>query len=132
MTQRQRGKFFNAVGANDVRTVDQMLSGGADVNRRTVMGLTPLHFATMDVRHADKDMVKLLISRGAEVNAKNEAGTTPLHYVAGWRMDLVELLVASGADVNARDKDGRTPLNIALLYRQRDIAELLRRHGAAE
>ena len=131
-THLQRGKFFNAVGANDVGTVDQMLARGADVDSRTVLGLTPLHLATMDVRRADKDMVELLISRGADVNAKNETGTTPLHYAAVGRKDLVELLIASGADVNARATDGTTPLKTALLYSQKDIAELLRRHGATE
>jgi len=39
-------------------------------------------------------------------------------------------LIDKGADVNAKDRNGNTPLKIAIINKHKDVAELLRRHGA--
>ena len=57
---------------------------------------------------------------------------TPLHYAARGHKNVAELLLDNGADVNAKDKHGNTPLHKATLRGNKDIVELLRKHGAKE
>ena len=78
-----------------------------------------------------KDIVELLIAKGADVNAKFEDdGSTPLH-LAAWKghFETAELLIAKGADVNAKIEDGRTPLDRAEETNNKEITDLLRKHG---
>jgi ankyrin repeat protein len=106
-----------------------LIEGGADVNKRTSFGRTPLSRAA-DVGF--KDIVELLIARGADVNAKNNWNWTPLHNAVYGHKDMVELLITEGANVNARDGAGRTPLFYAKDEGKAEIVELLRKHGAKE
>jgi ankyrin repeat protein len=57
-----------------------------------------------------------------------------LHWAAkaGHNKDVVELLLVNKAEINAKRKDGCTPLQWAALQSQKDVAELLRRHGGYE
>jgi ankyrin repeat protein len=43
--------------------------------------------------------------------------------------EIAELLIDKGADVNAKDEDGGTPLDWAILNKQTETADLLRKHG---
>ena len=52
--------------------VELLLAKGADVNAKSELGETPLHFAKT------KEIAELLIAEGAGVNAKDEGGKTPL------------------------------------------------------
>jgi cytohesin len=47
----------------------------------------------------------------------------------GGHKEIAELLIAAGADVNAKDDDGDTPLDQAILDKQPETADLLRKHG---
>ena len=57
--------------------------------------------------------------------------TTALHYaVFGGQKEVAEILIANGADVNAKNFQSKSPLDFAVKYKQTDIADLLRKHGA--
>ena len=45
-------------------------------------------------------------------------------------IEAVKQHLAAGADVNAQDEDGETPLDLAILDKQPETADLLRKHGA--
>jgi len=82
------------------------------------------------------DVAELMIEKGVNVNAKNPGdGRTALH-AAGLTgsKEMVELLIAKGADINAKDNIGigHTPLDIAVEKGHKEIADLLRKHGAKE
>lgn len=79
-------------------------------------------------------MVKLLIAKGADLNTKDQQQRrTSLHYAAeNGRITLVELLIAKGANVNAKAKKGVRPLALAGRTGDRDLIELLKRHGAKQ
>jgi cytohesin len=116
----------------DSDVIEYLIDRGGDVNTRTqVEGYTPLRNAVINQR---KDIVELLIGNGADINAKDRTfGETALHKAALFKhKDIVELLVANGADVNAKNKNGRPPLYWAVKKGHKDIAELLRKHGALE
>ena len=78
----------------------------------------------------DIEAVKQHLAAGTDVNAKSDEGITVLHEAA-WRgsKEIVELLISEGADVNAKDVKGGTPLDLTILYKQAQIAALLRKHG---
>jgi len=117
-----------AIYMKDEIKARSLIEGGADVNRRTSFGTTPLS------RAADgfKDIVELLIAKGADVNAKDNWNWTPLHSAVYGHKDIVELLITEGANVNARDGASRTPLFYAKDEGKAEIVELLRKHGAKE
>jgi len=80
-------------------------------------------------------MVQLLIEKGADVNAKREWGETPLFMATFMRhKEIMELLIAKGADVNASTGIGGTLLSQTNQrgYNYKEVAELLRKHGAVE
>ena len=81
---------------------------------------------------------KKAIADGADVNAKKDDGETPLHWATVESMDsgskkVIELLISKGADVNAKivtgRKKGMTPLAIAKMFSNKEIVDLLRKHG---
>ena len=117
----------------NIEAVKQYLAAGTDVNAKDEGrgNATPLHLATVS---GHKEIVALLIAEGADVNAKDDEGGTPLHLTA-WRghKETAELLIAEGADVNAKIEAGKlkgqTPLDLAINFKQTEVADLLRNHG---
>jgi ankyrin repeat protein len=99
----------------DVDLTRLLLDKGANPNAETASGQTPLHLAADKGRKAE---VELLISRGAAVNAKNYYGRTPLSYAE----DL------GSNDMYGSPRD--TPLTIEAKSAKKEVAELLRKHGA--
>ncbi|MHC4678603.1 MAG: ankyrin repeat domain-containing protein, partial [Planctomycetota bacterium] len=119
-----------ALHLNDQAKARRLIEGGAEVNRRTPYGTTPL---SMAAGAGFTNIARLLISKGADVNAKDNWDWTPLHGAAGdGHKELVELLVLKEADVNAKDGDGRTPLWYAQQEGHTEVVELLQKHGAKE
>ncbi len=81
----------------DVLPVVQFLiENGADINRQTADGSTPLILA---VRHAQADLVKLMIQKGADINAINNSGHNALYYAkAGKEQTIMDILISSGME----------------------------------
>ena len=115
--------------------VGLLLAAGADVNKATDSGTTPL----MDA--ADQDdasIVRLLIATGADVNARSKDGYTALSdAVAGvaagtGSVENVRALLRAGDDVNAKDKSGRTALSIARAAHDDETVAILLAAGAKD
>ena len=117
--------IHEAADLGEIEAVKQHLAAGTDVNAKEANGETPLHLAAAT---GHKKIVELLIANGADVNAKDDVGWTPLMVPA--TKEIAELLIAKGADVNAKDDNGDTALDSAIKYKQTEITDLLRKHGA--
>ena len=117
MTQKSTEALFEAIEANDVEKVKELIQAGADVNAKKY-GDTPLHCCK------NVDVAKLLIEAGADVNAKGYYERTPLHKCEN--VDVAKLLIEAGADINAKDSDGLTPL----YCRDPEIANVIIEAGA--
>ncbi|MBN1507520.1 MAG: ankyrin repeat domain-containing protein [Sedimentisphaerales bacterium] len=131
--------LHRAASACDIRSIELLISHGADVNARDWHGHTPLHHvAARQTTHSNlywtpssKDTVAALIGHGAQIDAKDRYGRTPLHYaLRSGDEDVVRLLVASGASVSAADNKGNTSLHLAARRGSADIADLLIARGA--
>jgi len=72
-----------------------LMHQGADINRTTEDGETPLHIA---VKRGYRIVTKLLIQNGADINTKDASGHTPLWYAIGnHNRDISALLKRNGA-----------------------------------
>lgn len=110
-----QNKLVQAVADNDLKTINALLSKGANVDGPNKYGMTPLITA---VSYSNVEAVKILLEAGADPNLGVEGYVdygyklptydTPLHY-ADWDTDstvpeiaakgkaMVDLLVAHGA-----------------------------------
>jgi ankyrin repeat protein len=97
--------------------------------------MPPMWFPAIGGGTADNlEIARLLLDAGAAVDA-HKRGQTALHWAArGGQMEMVDLLLGRGADPNARAKTPQgemTPLALALKAEKKDVAERLKRAGAA-
>lgn len=115
-----------AIGHNNKKITDLLLSKNASVNVKDFDGITPLHLTAVS---GDTSLVRLLLSKGASVNVKDNYGLTPLHFSASDNKEITDILISKGADVNAKSKEKKTPLAYANEKGNREIADLLRQHG---
>eukprot|EP00927_Polykrikos_kofoidii_P077022 TRINITY_DN74015_c0_g1_i1.p1 TRINITY_DN74015_c0_g1~~TRINITY_DN74015_c0_g1_i1.p1 ORF type:complete len:573 (-),score=82.37 TRINITY_DN74015_c0_g1_i1:23-1693(-) len=114
-----------AAAGGRVEDVEAMLLVGADVNRQTPSGATPLYVAA---RQGDGEMVEALLRFGAKTEVAMEDGSTPL-FIAAWRghQQAVRALLRGGAQVNHATDTGAPPLfAAAMLGRLNVVEELLR------
>ncbi len=78
------------------------------------------------------DVAELLLEYGADVN-DGDGGNTALHGAAAFgRREMVRWLIDRGAKVTALDYARKTPLRLAVEKGHDEVADLLRRRGAAE
>jgi ankyrin repeat protein len=94
-------------------------------------GTTPLHLALAASNSmVTLEIANLLISKGADVNFKSKHGATPLRVAVMLNnKEMVKLFLNHGGDVNETGPGG-TLLETAELVHAKDIAKLLRQHGA--
>lgn len=117
--------------------IDFLVTRGADINARSISGVTPLHYATRETNITETTM-RLLIHYGADVIVSDKNGITPLHSIvytvctSNGDIGLMRLLLACGADVNAQNNWGLKPLHTAKCYNHTEAIALLRAYGATE
>lgn len=105
-----------------------LLNNGADVNKFTNYGLTPLHWAADSDTHS---FIAPLIRKGAKVNVQNSRGYSPLHAAAekGNLLSCKEL-IENGADIDIVDNDGFTPILGATCSQNIELVKFLLERGA--
>ena len=123
-------ELSKASADGDLLTVQKLVKSGADVNKATDTGDTPLMTA---YEHGHEAVVNYLKQKGAkgDINSANKYGWTPLYIASNHgNLDTVKYLIEEGADVNKADNSGKTPLYVAREQGYQAISELLRSHGA--
>ena len=110
--------------------VRYLIQLGADPNRTTARGDSPLHGICQIIHYGgnleQKDLniaeiIDVLVEAGAEVNLQNVYGETALMYLAGFESPVsTTRLLELGADPFLKDEDGKTALDLA---KERDKQE---------
>jgi hypothetical protein len=106
VTERDE-QFLQAVERTDWEKAIRLLARGADVNARTIVGLTALHLASAN---GDMGLVGVLLRHGADMDGRSFGGT-PLHLAAeNGHYAVVKALLLHGANPFSVDPDGQTAL----------------------
>ena len=117
-----------AVRANDLHTLQELLSTGADPDAKQGDGATSLHWAA---HRNNLDAADLLIEAGADVNVSNDLGATPLWLATvNGSAAFTQLLLEEGANPNKSLKMGETPLMTAARSGSLGAVEMLLAAGA--
>jgi uncharacterized protein len=109
-----------------------LIRRGADVTRRSALGMTALHYAVLLPvdEPAALDLVRRLIKKKVPLDARMGEGVTALRMaVDRGRVRIARTLVDAGADPRAADARGITPLSRALEIGPSGLARKL---GAAK
>jgi len=99
--------------------INLLLDAGAEIERCTRAGQSPLHLATAE---AHEHATKALLARNANVDAHDAFDKrTPLHYAVGNQTGFAAcaacVLLEADADLEARDGYNRMPLMYAMAQR---------------
>jgi ankyrin repeat protein len=118
-----------AVYNNDVKAVEKLIAGRADVNARNDYGSSPLSEAAIT---GSVEVIRKLIHAGANVELANADGMTPLMIIARTsNVEAAKLLLKAGAKVNAREQwRSQTALMWAAAEAQPAMVKLLVQQGA--
>lgn len=119
-----------AANNEDFGAVIDLVERGANINRVTSDGFTPLMVASF---RGNRDIVEYLVAMGADVNLCNDAGVYPMHYAAlGGSMSVAELLFLNGAQLDCPAYDGLmwTELHCSAFAGKADVFEFLQGVGA--
>lgn len=123
-----RSPLVKAAAKGDVKTAQQLIKSGADINEKDRYGYTPLLWA---VYSNQLEAVKTFIQMGADIESQDVSGSTPLTLAASYNYsDIAELLVKNHANVNAKDINGQTPLCYAVMYGNESLMKILIDSGA--
>ena len=119
-------------------TAKMLINAGAEVERPSILGKTPLHYAC--ISNATPAVVEVLLRSGARVNAEDKFGNTPLLYACDMaygciseeefseNLPKLNILIEHDADVHHNNLKGENGLHICSQYRAYEIAEILLKH----
>jgi ankyrin repeat protein len=101
-----------AIEYNRPEIVEALIRLGADPNKPSCYGISPLHAAAI---RGDTDSMRLLIKAQAHIDAIDDLGKTPLHHAVESRsVETVQILVDAGANQTLRNIKGKRPLDLAV------------------
>ena len=100
-----------------------ILREASSLDVRLRQGMTVVDWAA---RPAWDKIVQKLLERGASADVRDKEWQTVLHHVAkGGGEEFTEMLLDAGADPNALDNSRLKPLDVAKLWRDQPVVELL-------
>jgi len=114
-----------AAATQEAAIAQMLLKAGASPHSRTYeAGTTPLARAAFDDSRIE--VVRHLLDFGAEPDEPDKEGETAVHRAAiGGSVEIMKLFISAKANLNAQRPDGCTPLQLAILFREPQVAELL-------
>ncbi|WP_417548564.1 ankyrin repeat domain-containing protein [Marinobacter segnicrescens] len=89
--------LHRAVSAQNLFAIRAIVKAGGDVDARTEIGNTPLHFVVLSLEPRP-ELVDLLVSLGADIHQTGSDNQTPLEMALSWQeVDIAEALRRNGA-----------------------------------
>lgn len=104
--------LFEAIRLGRLPSVEALLDGGADPNRRNAAGDTAVHVAAFE---GDAAILRAVLAHGGDTDARNPiTGATPLQQaLLSPDANQYKVLLDAGADPNLADNNGDTALHVA-------------------
>ena len=120
-------------------TAKMLIRAGANVNQPSVLGKTPLHYASYSV--ASPSVVEVILQSGGQINAEDKFGNTPFlnacdmaygcideeEYVKC--LPKIELLIKHNADIHHSNLKNENGLHICSQHGSFEIADMLLKRG---
>ncbi len=95
-----------------------------DINQCNALGENALHFMAVWNK---PDYAKVLASNGIDIDKRGEHGYTPLHEaIEQGHTEMVDCLLSLGADVEIKNDDGLNCMELAELWGNQAIVQLVR------
>lgn len=117
-----------ATANNDIDKVKFYFSIGADVNKSTLDGVTPLMLAA---GNGNIELLQLFLDKGAQIDAVNIYDSTALMYASRYgKEEVVRFLLSHKADPNLVNENSSTALILALENKHMEIVKILLDNGA--
>jgi len=109
------------------RVIQLLVSAGAEINAMTPTKTTPLHSASAAGRPL---AVAMLCHLGADANAHDAQNRSPLFFsVFKGHVECAKHLLAAHADPCRNDCNDHSCMELAIMYRQYDIIDLLKKQA---
>ena len=101
-----------------------LINAGANINKRDVYNLTPLHHASM---RGNLRLVDFLVQQnGIVLNCPDKQGSTPLHIAATYgNVEVVKILLDANINVRLKDHQGQSALHRATQEGNPEIIDLI-------
>ncbi|KAI4800873.1 hypothetical protein KUCAC02_007016, partial [Chaenocephalus aceratus] len=116
--------IMNDSGCGNYEVAQFLLSRGADVEVCDQFFWTPLHHAAYA---GQVELIELLVQAGAVVDARGLGRGTPLmRAIETSRPSCVDLLIKAGANVNAENKKGLNCLDIARVFADSRVMDMVK------
>ncbi|XP_028826678.1 ankyrin repeat and EF-hand domain-containing protein 1 isoform X1 [Denticeps clupeoides] len=116
--------LMTACSSGNLEVARYLISLGADVNAGDQFRWTPLHHACYA---GQVDVIRLLVQSGAALETVTVSGLTPLmRAIESCRPSCVDYLIKSGARVQAENKKGQNCLDIAKVYGDPRVIDLVK------
>ncbi len=107
---------FSATTSQDMKLLQYLLSHGADIHAKDMLGNTALHHGAS--RTKNDSVIDALIYGGADINNRNIARQTPLMLASASnsKESIIEKLLFYGAKLQEQDSHGRSALFYAAMH----------------
>lgn len=119
----------DAAWNSQISVLEWLVANGADVKVVTDNGVTPLSYSYRPEGYSD--VIRILAAAGADVNHMGPGDLTALHSAVGENnKKAVMVLLEKGVDPNPPSDVRLSPLALAEKKGFKEIADILREHGA--
>lgn len=115
--------LINAVKANNMDAIQSLIKAGADLNKTSPAGLTPLMCA---VQSGNEKLIEVFCDLKADVNAQDHDGWSALHWAATKdQPEIVSLLINRGVDPTLKNHKDETARAVAQRKGNSKVVEAL-------
>lgn len=121
LTEYYKSPLLRASEIGNTEIIKLLLSRGANVNARNIIGRTPLIEA-----YPYKEAIEALLDYGADIDAQDRKGWTALmHAIWDRNYESVRLMLSRGANVDIKNNDDKTAMDIAYEIGDNKMVKLL-------